>query len=90
MPKGAARIWLKVKDVRVEKLHDMTLDDFLSEGLVIRPEAFNDPENAYMQARSEFIGIWNSTIKKPDIGLYDWEVNPWVWVIEFEQCEKPE
>ena len=85
MPKQAARIWLKVTDVRVERLHDMTLDDFLSEGVVIRPEAFNDPENAYMQARSEFARIWDSTIRKSQTNL-----NPWVWVIEFERCEKPE
>lgn len=85
MPKQAARIWLKVKDVRVERLHDMTLDDFLSEGVVIRPEAFNDPENAYMQARSEFARIWDSTTRKSQTVL-----NSWVWVIEFERCEKPE
>lgn len=90
MPKEAARIWLKVNDVRVERLQNMTLDDFLSEGVVIRPEAFNDPENANMQARSEFIGIWNSTIRKPDYDFYGWDANPWVWVIEFERCEKPE
>lgn len=85
MPKEAARIWLKVTDVRVERLHDMTLDDFLAEGVVIRPEAFNDPENAYMQARSEFARIWDSTTRKSQTVL-----NPWVWVIEFERCEKPE
>lgn len=83
MPKQAARIWLKVTDVRVERLHDMTLDDFLAEGVVIRPEAFNDPENAYQQARSEFMRIWDSTIKKSQTNM-----NPWVWVIEFERCEK--
>lgn len=89
MPKEAARIWLKVTDVRVGQLQDMTLDDFLSEGVVIRPEAFNDPENAYMQARSEFVRIWDSTIKKEKIYLYGWDGNPWVWVTEFERCEKP-
>lgn len=85
MPKEAARIWLKVTDVRVERLHDMTLDDFLSEGIVIRPEAFNDPENAYLQARSEFARVWDSTIQKSQTDL-----NPWVWVIAFERCGKQE
>lgn len=85
MPKAAARIWLKVTDVGVESLHDMKLDDFLAEGVVIRPEAFNDPENAYMQAKKEFARIWDSTIKKSQTNL-----NPWVWVIKFEQCGKPE
>ena len=90
MPKEAARIWLKVTDVRVERLQDMKLDDFLSEGLTVRPEAFNDPENVYLQCRREFITIWNSTIKKSDLDRYGWEANPWVWVIEFERCEKPD
>lgn len=89
MPKKAARIWLKVKDVRVEQIQDMTLDDFLSEGIVLRPEAFNDPDNAYLQARSEFAKIWDSTIKKGQQDLYSWDANQWVWVIEFERCEKP-
>ena len=90
MPKEAARIWLKVTDVRVECLQDMTLDDFLSEGVVIRPEAFNDPENAYLQAKDAFVRIWDSTIKKEEIYLYGWDGKPWTWVIEFERCEKPD
>lgn len=84
MPKEAARIFLRVTDVRVERLHNMTLDDFLSEGVVLRPEAFNDPDNAYLQARKIFIGIWNPTTDKLE---YKWEADPWVWVIEFERCE---
>ena len=90
MPKEAARIWLKVKDVRAERLSDMKLDDFLSEGVSIRPEAFNDPDNAYMQARMGFFHIWDSTIPKGQQDLYSWAVDPWVWVIEFKRCSKPE
>lgn len=90
MPKEAARIWLKVTDVRVERLQEMTLDDFLSEGVILRPEAFNDPENAYTQAKYEFIPIWGSTLSKGQQALYAWDKNPWVWAIEFERCRKPE
>lgn len=90
MPKEAARIWLKVTDVRVERLQDMILNDFLDEGVVIRPEAFNDPENAYIQARTKFIAIWDSTIPKRKQSLYEWVASPWVFAIEFERCEKPE
>lgn len=90
MPKQAARIWLKVKDVRVERLQEMRLDDFLNEGIVIRPEAFNDPENAYWQARDQFSWIWNSTLKKSDLTTHGWDANPLVWAIKFERCGKPE
>lgn len=90
MPKQAARIWLKVTDVRVERLQDMNLEDFLNEGVVVREEFFNDPENAYGQARMLFKNIWNYTIKEPDWGIYGWDANPYTWVIEFERCKKPE
>lgn len=90
MPKEVARIWLKVTDVRVERLQDMKINDFLSEGVEVRPEAFNDPGNAYGQAREIFKDIWNSTIKESELGSYGWDANPWVWVIEFERCEKLE
>lgn len=90
MPKDVARIFLKVTDVRAEQLHDMNLDDFLNEGIVLRPEEFNDPKNAYLQARKQFSDLWDSTIKKTDIDRYGWDANPWDWAIKFEQCEKPE
>ena len=90
MPREAARIWLKVKDVRIEKLCNMKLDDFLSEGVCIRPEAFNDPDNARMQAENEFIAIWDSTVPGGQQHLYGWAASPWVWVIGFERCSKPE
>lgn len=87
MPKEAARIFLNVTDVRIERLQDMTLNDFLNEGIVIPEEAFNDPENAYRQAKRMFVYIWDSTIRKKDIGKYGWDVNPYVWAISFEQIE---
>lgn len=81
MPKEAARIWLKVVDVRVERLQDITPDEAINE---------DTKEQFPPLAVDEFRGIWNTTIKKPDLDRYGWDANPWVWVIEFERCEKPE
>ena len=88
MPKEAARIFLKATDVRVERLQTMTLNDFLSEGIVLRPEAFNDPDNAYFQAQAAFMQLWDSTIKKDQIQYYSWDANPYVWATEFEVIDK--
>lgn len=85
MPKEAARIWLKVTDVRVERLQEITEIGATKEGCVY------DVEYALGNtAKGHFIEIWNSTIKKSDRDRYGWNANPWVWVIEYERCEKPE
>ncbi len=81
MPKEAARIWLMVKDVRVDRLNDITPDDAVKEGT---------KETFPPLAVDEFRDIWNSTINKSDLDRNGWEANPWVWIIEFERCEKPD
>ena len=99
MPKEAARIWLKVTDVRVERLQDITPKGAESEGV---GNLFYDDigygeknygtevDTEYGIAKEQFAWLWESTIKKSDIDRYGWDANPWVWVIEFERCEKPE
>lgn len=92
MPKGAARIWLKVTDVRIERLQDVTEDGAKAEGAIDNRGFIHSPENEYDRiytAREHFIKIWNSTIKKSDLDRYGWDANPYVFVIEFERCEKP-
>lgn len=84
MPKEAARIWIKVTNVRVERLQEMWASDVPKEGIY-----FNKPTTADEMLMA-FTKLWNSTIKKSDIDCYGWDANPWVWVIEFERCEKPE
>ena len=93
MPKEAARIWLKVTDVRVERLQEITEDGAKAEGSIDNRGFIHSPENEYDRihtAREHFIGIWDSTIKKSDIDRYGWDANPYVWVIEFKRCKKPE
>ena len=99
MPKEAARIWLKVTDVRVERLQDITPKGAESEGV---GNLFYDDigygeknygtevDTEYGIAKEQFAWLWESTIKKSDLDRYGWDANPWVWVIEFERCEKPE
>lgn len=87
MPKETTRIWLKVTDVKVERLQEITAESALAEGTdkYIHLNGKFD-ENAIL---TSFMGIWNSTIKKSDLDRYGWDANPYVWVIEFERCEKP-
>ena len=84
MPKEAARIWLKVTDVRVERLQEITEVQAQAEG------CNSGLLTGACTARGQFEDLWNSTIKKSDIDRYGWDANPYVWVISFERCEKPE
>lgn len=84
MPKEAARIWLRVTDVRMERLQNMWASDVSKEGIY-----FTKPYTAG-EMLMEFSKLWNSTIPKKQKEIYEWNANPWVWVIEFERCEKPE
>lgn len=115
MPKEAARIWLKVKDVRVELLQDITDEQAKTEGIrgyskdgnlykyAVTDDWWIDYHNKHRKlfigswwqdmprtAKEAFSYLWNSTIKKSDLDTYGWDASPWVWVIEFERCEKPE
>lgn len=84
MPKEAARIWLKVTNVRVEHLQDMQIEDIAKEGLHFNKYT-TDKEKV-----SEFSKLWNSTVNKSDIHIYGWNANPLVYVIDFEIITKPE
>lgn len=93
MPKEAARILLKVTDVRVERLQEITEEGAKKEGAIDNRGFIHSPDNEYDSvhtAREHFAEIWDSTIKKSDIDRYGWDANPWVWVIEFERCKEPE
>lgn len=99
MPKEAARIWLRVTDVRAERLQDITEDGVLKEGVQgVRCDHVAIGEHGCTDCLNtgwleppiiDFMQTWDSTIKKSDLDRYGWDANPWVWVIEFERCEKP-
>ena len=108
MPKEAARIWLKVTDVRVERLQKIDEDGVWNEGFRFTPPCLtrvsadghtcdlDGPCTSRIKycdmTMEELFGreLWDKTIKKSDLDRYGWNANPYVWVIEFERCEKPQ
>lgn len=70
MPREAARIFLRVNNVRTERLQDITEGGAKAEGA---------------KEKRDFIRIWNNTVPDKDNQQLVWSANPWVWVIEFER-----
>lgn len=90
MPKEAARIFLRVTDIWVERLQDIGGYGVLAEGIdngKSNPTMGVRWENMQRMAYSE---VWISTIKKSDLNKYGWDANPWVTVTEFEKISKEE
>lgn len=105
MPKEAARIFLRVTNVHVERLQDITLEEVEAEGTDI--DAWYEYDEwqhqvgdgcvadgipVIFETLRGFYGhrVWDNTMQsKEQYEKYCWDANPWVWVIEFEQCEKP-
>lgn len=89
MPKAACRLFLRIKDVRVERLQDITNEDALAEGVkeIEKDEAYFDymkGAGTYVRPIGSFFSLWRSIN-----GEKSYDANPWVWVIEFERIEKP-
>jgi len=98
MPREAARIFLKVTNVRVERLQDITEEDAIAEGVSWLDEAcysnngwtptlYDLDSGGSPVFRDGFTALWDSINAKRG---YGWETNPWVWVIEFEKISKDE
>ena len=97
MPKEAARIFLRVTDIRVERLQEMPHDAPKKEGIHYCecPDGFTwnshtTMQDCYINPMGAMKALWNSTVKKSDLETYDWDANPWVWVIEFERISREE
>lgn len=88
MPKSAARIWLRIANVRVERLQDISREDARAEGIepINNTQFINyvDGTTTYNE-RTSFYSLWESINGKESLSS-----NPWVWVIEFERIEKSE
>jgi hypothetical protein len=82
----AARLWLEVIDVRVERLQDITYEDAVAEGVhrANRQWCANDERGACFQyPQQAFANLWDG-LAKPGTR---WADNVWVWVVEFRRIE---
>jgi hypothetical protein len=79
MPREAARIFLRVTNVRVERVQEITEEDAVKEGA----KAYGPNNCSGTSARIAFAELWD--------GVYNnWRENPWVWVYEFERVSEDE
>lgn len=90
MPKEAARIFLRVTDVRVERLQDIDVSQAIKEGckdgsFEYKGAVWGQEDTEEWTAIEDFANVWESTIKKDQLNTYGWDANPYVWVIEFER-----
>lgn len=94
MPKEAARIFLKVTNIRVERLQDIDNEGARKEGCDGRCDCPSNGAEGVLSCITKdfsvekFQTVWDSTIKKSEIDRYGWNANPYVWVIEFEKLER--
>lgn len=92
MPREAARIFIEVTDVRVERVQELDSEDAFNEGMSpdlyrsfgysCGEESLEGFNNNY--ARHCFTKYWESIH-----GLGSWEANPWIFAYTFKQIEKP-
>lgn len=83
MPKEYARLFLRVKSVRIQRLNDMTEEDAMAEGFPDAPAGEDSPLERFAQ-------LWDKTIKRGERAAFGWYGNPYVWVIEFEKIGQEE
>jgi hypothetical protein len=78
MPRWASRITLEITAVRVERVQDITEEDAEAEGALscYEPDEAEHPDGCVCQFRN----LWDTINSKRG---YGWDVNPWVWVVEF-------
>jgi len=92
MPKAAARIWLQITNVRVERLHDISQEDAKAEGIErisidnigYRWKDYEPTDSWYLFAVASFWSLWRKIN-----GVDSYNANPWVWVIEFQPIANP-
>lgn len=79
MPRAASRITLEITDIRVERLNIISCADSIAEGIRVNTN-YNDIDCDTPNPQKKYRKLWESIN-----GKGSWELNPWVWVIEFER-----
>lgn len=80
MPQKAARIFLRVTDVTVKRLQEISDDEIASEGIWLP---------GCLIPKDEFAMVWDNSLSPKKREKYGWKLNPYVWVVSFEQCDRP-
>lgn len=78
MPRELSRVDLKISNIRLERLNDISEEDAKAEGC----KAQHLHENMWSTAYSEFYSLWMSIN-----GEKSWDSNPWIWVYEFGKLD---
>jgi hypothetical protein len=102
MPRWASRITLEITSVRVERVQDISDQDAISEGLKpITKDGnifkYGIPDRDGFPGGSDIGWAWQNWKNSPKAaykrlwelinGAGSWDLNPWVWVIEFKMVE---
>jgi len=83
MPKWAARIWLEITNIRVERVQDISEEEVQKEGWP-RDQEMMPLINTDYKAKRWFQALWDSLNAERGFG---WYKNPRVWVIEFKRIQ---
>jgi len=89
MPKWAARIWLDITDVRVQRVQEISHEDAIAEnchgyGWVSQSPYVSGPHTDDGKLpQEEYEELWDSINGK----TYPWASNPWVWCLTFKRVE---
>ncbi len=83
VPKYASRIWLRITDIRVERLQEISEEDAKAEGVSNADTFIGIGVDESMVNRYAFRQLWHFIN-----GYESWEANPWVWVVSFEVISK--
>ncbi len=93
MPRWASRLTLEIVSVRVERLHEISREDAVAEGIERHTKHGTEWYSFYpidadypgstTDARQSYCSLWDSIN-----GDGAWSSNPWVWVVEFKRVEQ--